>query len=542
MMKFIHRIGIIALFILLFTVSVCQAATGEENVRVRIRAPRLYNEKASLEGYEGITVYQMNGNLNKMFTLNESKVSVFLDSYNPFHVVLDDVYSSYDEACDEAKKLENNFDEDFYPCLSSSGFKVYGGCCADNNGAEELLSELESSGYSGKTVKTNMENIIIYDESDNAVFMYSNDMSIYFSSYNGGESCEMIKIDGKPYRGTIGFKISQDAKLISINYVGLESYLYGVVPNEISASWGVEALKAQAVAARTYAIYSLRPGSSSGYDLEDNQNSQVYMGVVSEKESTNNAVDKTRGEMIYYDGRPIQALYHSTSGGSTENSENVWSEKLPYAVGVDDEYSNRSDSPYSEWQKSYTKEEIIKKLNDGGNPVSQLYGIEIAEVSKNNRVIKCIFLTDIGEIPYYKENARLMLGLMSSWFTLENSSGSFVSGSRFYFTNENTFEDEVNNEKTEKDKLNAGEINGKYGITDKGINEINQKEISAISSGGVSILGTRDTGTVASRYNFKGRGWGHGVGMSQYGAKQMANEGFTYEEILEHYYTGVTIK
>ena len=83
---------------------------------------------------------------------------------------------------------------------------------------------------------------------------------------------------------------------------------------------------------------------------------------------------------------------------------------------------------------------------------------------------------------------------------------------------------------------------GKYGITDKGINEINQKEISAISSGGVSILGTRDTGTVASRYNFKGRGWGHGVGMSQYGAKQMANEGFTYEEILEHYYTGVTIK
>ena len=136
MMKFIHRIGIIALFILLFTVSVCQAATGEENVRVRIRAPRLYNEKASLEGYEGITVYQMNGNLNKMFTLNESKVSVFLDSYNPFHVVLDDVYSSYDEACDEAKKLENNFDEDFYPCLSSSGFKVYGGCCADNNGAE----------------------------------------------------------------------------------------------------------------------------------------------------------------------------------------------------------------------------------------------------------------------------------------------------------------------------------------------------------------------------------------------------------------------
>lgn len=572
MMKFIYKISAVSLLILLFSASACYAAADGEYVRVRIRAPRLYNEQSSLEGYEDISVYELNGSPDEIFKLGESKVSVLLDSYfdgsynfagsagkasyGPYHVVLDGVYSSYDDADDDARKLENNFDGDFYPQLSSDGFKVYGGYYTNDNDAEKLLDELEEAGYGGKTADTDMKNVIVYDEGSNAVFMYSNDLNIYFSSYNDGESCEMIKIDGKPYRGLMGFKIIQDAKLISVNYVDLESYLYGVVPNEISASWGEEALKAQAVAARTYAVYFLNPGALNGYDLEDNQNSQVYGGAASEKESTNDAVDETRGEMIYYDDELIQAFYHSTSGGSTENSENVWSAKLPYAVGVEDEYSNRSGSPYSEWQKAYTKEEIIKKLNDDGHRVGDLYGIEIAEVSENNRVMECIFLTDIGEIPYYKEDARLVLGLMSSWFTLEN-------GSVFYFTNEYTFDNEAGPEEDENNvgssggildsitenegenaensetgnKLDSGSINGKYGITVSGTKEISGNKIAVISSKGVSML-DMDT----SDYNFEGRGWGHGVGMSQYGAKQMAAEGFSYDEILEHYYTGVTIK
>lgn len=571
MRKLIQKITAASLLILLFSISACYGAAGEEYVRVRVRSPRLYNEQSSLEGYDDITVYELDGNPDEIFKLEEDDISVLLDSYfdksfnfasdvnkavyGPHHAALDRIYSSYDEAKNEAVQLEKDYNADFYPQLSAEGFKIYGGNYTSLNEAKELLKELAGAGYDGKAINTDMKNVIVYDDSNNAVFMYSNDLNIFFSSYNDDESCEMVKIDGKPYRGFMGFKIIENSKLISINYVDLENYLYGVVPNEISASWGKESLKAQAVAARTYAVSCLNPYASYGYDLDDNQNSQVYRGYISEKDSTNEAVDETRGEMIYYNNKLIQAFYHSTSGGSTEDSGNVWFESLPYLTGVEDEYSNRSGSPYNEWQKSYKKEEIIKMLKDDGHSVKDLYSIEITEVSENNRVMECIFLTDIGEIVYYKEDARLVLGLMSSWFAVEN-------GSVFYFTNEYTFDDKAGSDEAEtvpsrggildsiaeedKDyeedsesvsKLDSGSVIGKYAVTSSGNKKLSKDNIAVISSKGVSVLDIND-----SDYNFQGRGWGHGIGMSQYGAKQMAAEGFTYDEILEHYYTGVTIK
>lgn len=571
MRKLLQKATAVFLLTLLFSNSNCYGASGEEYVRIRIRSPRIYNEQSSLDGYEEITVYEASGNLDELFQLDEESVSVLLDSYfdsnfnytagrnkaeyGPNHVVLNDVYSSYNDAKEEADQLETRFNGDFYPQLSDDGFKIYGGNYISSNEAENLLDELSSDGYAGKVIDTDMKNIIVYDKNNNAIFMYNNELNIFFSSFNRDEHCEMIKIDKKPYRGMIGFKILENSKLISINYVDLESYLYGVVPNEIAASWGKEALKAQAVAARTYAVSFLNSYSSYGYDMEDNQNSQVYMGYNSEKDSTNTAVDETSGEMIYYDNKLIQAFYHSTSGGSTENSENVWSNSLPYAVGVDDEYSNRSGSPYTEWQKSYTKDEIIKMLRDDGHSVRDIYSIEITKVSENNRVMECIFNTDIGEIVYRKEEARLLLGLMSSWFTIGNGSVSISkSEGVFYFTNQYTtvystggILDSIIESEDNADSPDLGSLKGKYAITDSGTEKLSDDKISAISSSGVSIL---EVDTVASDkvsasgsdYNFQGRGWGHGVGMSQYGAKEMAAEGFTYDEILKHYYTGVTIK
>lgn len=578
MKKNILKITAMSLLILILSISTCFGASDEEYVRIRIRSPRVYNEQSSIQSYEDITVYELDGKPEELFQLNEDSLCLLLDSYfdseysytqeknkasvGPNHVVLDQLYSSFEKADRVANELEEEFREDFFPQLSNDGYRIYGGMYADMSRAKELMEEMVDEGYEVEVVCTDMQNVAAYDDNDNVAFMYSNDMDIYFSSYNDGEDREMIKIDKKPYRGFIGFKIIDNSKLISINFVDLESYLYGVVPNEISASWGKESLKAQAVAARTYAVSCLSPYASYGYDMDDNQNSQVYMGYSSEKESTNEAVDETKGEMIYYEDKLIQAFYHSTSGGTTENTENVWSSKLPYAVAVDDEYSDRSDSPYNEWQKSYKRSEIIKMLNDDGNNVDELYSIEIAEISENNRVLKCIFLTDIGEIVYYKEDARLVLGLMSQWFTVEN-------GTVYYFTNEFTFDkssstteddglkqevpsrggilDHIIDEIPEEDagnetadtvnRLDTGSVTGRHVISSSGTKKLTQDKISVISSSGVSVLDTS-----SSDYNFQGRGWGHGIGMSQYGAKQMAEEGYKYDEILEHYYTGVTIK
>ncbi|WP_313340810.1 SpoIID/LytB domain-containing protein [Sedimentibacter sp.] len=548
MAKLRNRIIVFSILIIFLFTAVCYAATGTEYVKVRIRFPRVYNEQAYLKGYEDITVYEINENPNEIFNLDSNHISVHLDSNKSYHIELDDTYDSYEEALSYAKEFENNFGDDFYPYFDSDGFKIYAGFYSSKNDAKSLLNKLSNNGYDGEAVNTEFRSIVVYNEKNKPVLMYDNNSNLYFTSYYDKESIDMIMIENRPYRGYMGFKIIEDSKLISINYVDLESYLYGVVPNEISASWGMESLKAQAVAARTYAIYNKNPRAL--YDMDDNQNSQVYRGYNSEKESTDKAVDETRGEAIYYDDKLIQAFYHSTSGGSTESTENVWFENLPYAVGVDDAYSDRSGSPYNEWQKSYSKEEIIKKLRDDGNNVRELYSVEITKVTENNRVVECIFSTDIGEISYKKENARLLLGLMSSWFDI-------INGNVYYFTNEFTYlnenktvpsrgggildnivdaEDEEEANESFK-SLNSGGIIGKNVISSDGTSKITKDTLSVISSNGISTLKTD-----SSSYNFEGRGWGHGIGMSQYGAKQMAEEGFSYEEILKHYFTGVTIR
>jgi stage II sporulation protein D len=550
---------ITALLTFLFPTTAFGKTQDDIYVRVRIRYPRLFNEQVSFEGFGEIVLYD---DEDELFCLNNNltlRIDTYYSSnyylsdksqgtYGPYHAVLqDEIYSSYEEAYMIAEELNEEFKVEFYPYLIEDGYTIAGGNFADKSYSQDLAEELNDEGYNAESMNGNLENIIAYNKKDIPVFMYKKDMPVYFSSYNQDEEYEMIKVDNRAYRGRITLNIIEDFRLLTINHVELENYLYGVVPNEIPSSWGMEALKAQALAARTYAVYNIKPRQI--YDMEDNQNSQVYMGYDYEKKSTNRAVDETRGEMIYYDGELIQAFYHSTSGGSTENSENVWYEKLPYLRGVNDEFSNNSGSPHTTWQTTYYKEDIIRNLNLDGNDVDELYGIQIKKVSENNRVVECIFLTDAGEISYKKENARLLLGLKSSWFSIVN--GNIFCFITEYFSLDENRKDETppsrgvldliteeEREETRNDiEFETGSISGKHAITDDGIKKINREKLSFISSNGVTTVDAN-----SEQYNFEGRGWGHGIGMSQYGAKQMAEEGYTYEEIIKHYYTGVTVK
>lgn len=556
-MKKIIKIMIITIVLLMFSISFC-FGTEDINLRVRIRTPRQYNEQATLKGYDNISVYDNNsGSPSKLFELS-SELSVLMDSYydknynflnnnsaiiGPYHIKISgDKYSTYDEAQSEINSIKKNVSDDIYPYYNGSKFEIYVGAYVDESSAE---SKLNQCGLNGEVINGDKKNIVVYNGDNNIVFMYNNSYNIFFTSQNNDLSSNMIKIDSKPYRGMISFNIINDTTLISINRVDLESYLYGVVPCESSASWPVESLKAQTLTARTYAAANLKPNAYYGYDLEDNTTDQVYGGYASEYESTNNAVDETRGEMIYYDGKLIDAVFHSTSGGSTEDSENVWLTALPYLRGVEDEYSNIS--PITEWSQAYTKQELIDRLKLYGNNVSNLYSIEITKISENNRVLECIFSTDIGEIKYTKDKVRSVLGLKSLWFTIGNIG-------KYYFTNElytnsNTdatressiidsiIDNDASESNDKKSVLDSGIISGKYIISSSGTASQSKNSFAFISKSGVSIVNSN-----TSEYNFNGRGWGHGVGMSQYGAKEMATEGFTYKEILKYYYTGVNIK
>src|SRR3982750_468262 len=166
------------------------------------------------------------------------------------------------------------------------------------------------------------------------------------------------------YRGSMQVDVVS-GKLRAINVVGLEQYLYGVAPSEMPYTWAPEALKAQAVVARSYALATRRSGA---FDLYPDTRSQMYLGVEHEKASSTAAVDATAGQVVLYQGAVAKTFFFSTSGGRTASAEDVWGEPVPYLVSVPDPYD--SISPHHTWGPvAYTGATLAKRLKLKGRVV-----------------------------------------------------------------------------------------------------------------------------------------------------------------------------
>lgn len=275
-----------------------------------------------------------------------------------------------------------------------------------------------------------------------------------------------IMIDNRRFRGD--FTVSADSKSLSaINNIPIEQYLYGVVPKEMPHTWAKEALKAQAVAARTYALYIKSKSADKPYDVQSTTTSQVYGGFDSEKKESNLAVDETRGEVITCDGKLIVAYFHSSSGGHTEDSKNVWSADLPYLKGIPDRFS--ADIPNGEWRFFVSYNDMQNRLNQYGLNIGQIRGLNAAGESPAGRLIGVKVIAKNGVTELKSNNFRIKVGATRLKSTL--------------------------------------------------------LKIAPDHDG---IL-------------FTGKGYGHGVGMSQWGANMMAQKGFGYQDILKHYYHNVQI-
>ncbi len=259
------------------------------------------------------------------------------------------------------------------------------------------------------------------------------------------------------YRGK-ALVIPSAKGLTAINYVDLEQYLYSVLGSEMSGSWPLEALKAQAVAARTYAVYKRQNDRNALYDVSNTQSSQVYKGLASEFTSTQAAVNATAGQVLTYNNQLILSVFHACSGGHTENVENVWFEALPYLRGVQD---FDQDVTQCQWVKSFSAEELSKRLAGVGNVVSISPTLTPYGSLKSMKIVGTS-----GTRELKGEAVRNALGLKSTRFTITQES----TGLRF-----------------------------------------------------------------------DGRGWGHGLGLSQWGAYKLASRGINYKQILGHYYSGTRL-
>ena len=280
----------------------------------------------------------------------------------------------------------------------------------------------------------------------------------------------------KRYRGNLEFVV-ESGGLAAINELTIEDYLRGVVPAEMPSSWPAEALKAQAVAARNFALQQVETTRGGSFHVTNNESSQVYGGYDAEAPATNRAIEETRGVVMLSRGSLIMAVFHSSSGGFIENSEDVWLNKLPYITYKNDPY-DKNDKHYK-WCVTYTAEQLAEQFRKAGYDFEIVQDIEErARTTSGARVEK---IAVKGEGPAGErmtveisnaDNVRIALGLKSALFTLEK-------------------------------------------IFDQ------DKNLAAVK--------------------ITGSGWGHGLGMSQWGANGMASQGYAYQDILKYYYSGINL-
>ena len=210
------------------------------------------------------------------------------------------------------------------------------------------------------------------------------------------------------YRGSVQVDVV-NGKLRAINFVGLEQYLYGVVPSEMPYTWLPEALKAQAVVARSYALATRRTGA---FDLYPDTRSQVYLGLEHERPSTNAAVDATAGQVVLYQGQVAKTYFFSTSGGRTASAEDVWGEPVPYLVSVADPYD--TISPHHSWGPvAFTGAQLAKRLKVKG----RIMDVQTT-LNSSGRVKTLTMVTTNGIVSVDVADVRTRLAVQSTWLTV----------------------------------------------------------------------------------------------------------------------------
>jgi len=328
----------------------------------------------------------------------------------------------------------------------------------------------------------------------------------------------LLGLGRRRYRGQLQIR-PEGSELQAVNHIPLELYLPSVVGSEMPARWPAAALRAQAVAARTYAMAQLRPGGS--FDLRSTVASQAYLGVEAETDSTRAAVAATRSQVLRHAGSLINAVFHSSSGGSTENSGEMWTRQLPYLVSVPD---LDSLSPWHQWRLRIEPDQLRRAFReiDGANR------IEVLATSSTGRVRRARVVGPAGSLDLSGAELRQRLGLRSTLVSFRFEPAPALAGGGISAA--------IAAARAEPQAMGQVPAPDRRGLTPP-------PPLPLLSgSGGDAAGGGMVDGAVPlPALEVVGRGFGHGVGMSQWGAYGLALRGYGHEQILRHYYRGAEL-
>ncbi len=332
---------------------------------------------------------------------------------------------------------------------------------------------------------------------------------------------EFISFKNNKYRGGIQIINAGNGKMNIVNLISPDDYIKGVIGSEMPSSWHIEALKAQAVCARNYAISNVNKHSKYGFDVCTTVDCQVYGGVNAETKTTIQASEETSGKYLLYNGALAETLFFSCDGGHTSNSKYVWGSDIPYLRGVKDIYENPSEASRYNWSTTLTADELEAKLATSGVNIGKITAITATTEPTTGQVYNLEIKGTSGTHVLKNDKTRTWLGyntLYSQVYTITPVTAGSTS------------------------TITALSAKGKS--SPQGLSVLSSEGITSISYPFIakSSKSINELNAMALAYRFDGHGWGHGLGMSQYGAKAMADQGFTYDEILTFYYQGTYLE
>ena len=471
-----------------------------------------------------------------------------------YHVLVESGYRSYEQAAADAQEYRDGF-----VAWIDGDYQVRAGSYTSRQEAEDAAQSLGgtvagTSSYAVNVTRTGTAEILFqFDGGDALALGVMPDVT----------GADAVRTWFKGYRYYGGFRYERigGGDLTVVNIVDLETYIKGVVPYEMSSSWPLEALKVQAVCARSYAYINIHSGKHTSYhfDVCNTTDCQAYYGAGTNSSSyqaterTDQAVDETAGEYAWYDGQVIEAFYSSSHGGASESVYNVWGtslEQYPYLCGVEDPYEAdmASKNSYSSWTVSYTSSELAQRLeNYGYDASSGIESLTLTYSDLGNVIQVRVNYRDGGSDTIRPSSMRSVFGISSIRFTVNGQAASSGSGTTStgggLTANGSTSLDSQGTYTviSGSGSLSQAGLDGLYAISGSGSTTPAEDAASGGGSGTDTPTGTQVT-VSGSSYSFQGSGNGHQLGLSQYGAWAMAERGFTYDEIIEFYYPGTYVR
>lgn len=322
----------------------------------------------------------------------------------------------------------------------------------------------------------------------------------------------------KQYRGFAQLTWQSSAYRVLL-YLTVDQYTMGVLPAEVYTSWPADVLKAQALVSRNWAEFNRGKHGSAGFDFCTTTNCQVYVDYSAEKDSTRQAVIDTANMYIAYNGQPVPVYYSSDAGGFSESVENVWGgSPSPWLVGVEELFP--SESAYAHWVKSYTGAELSALLKKNGISLGTVASVQVTAHSTAGRALGLRLVDTAGKAVTLtgETQLRLFYDLSSRRYTVQAD-------------------------------IPPVSVLGADGT----VTQLPPTGLQAVTAGGSASLNRTDsyriqgaTAAVSSAatapgFVFVGSGSGHGAGLSQWGAYAMAKNGYSYQEIIRHYFQGTEI-